>query len=182
MPSYQQLLDAISILNIPVSGSEFHGIVCGFLSTGSLDQGNVYLRSFIAKPVNEVSRNAMLVLFEIYAASQEQINGLGFEFQLLLPDEDESLSHRAQAFSEWCDGFLQGIRMSGINLRSLEDETVQEALQHIKDFAHLDYQSLEFGEADEQSLMEITEYARMTVLHVHSEALHLKPDNSEIGH
>lgn len=182
MPSYQQLLDAISVLDLSVSGSELHGIMCGFLSTGRLDQGNLYLRSFIAKPVNETERSAMLILFDTYAESQQQVSGLGFEFQLLLPDEDESLFNRAQAFSQWCEGFSQGIRMTGIQLNQLEDETVQDAIQHIQDFANLDYQSLQFGEADEQSLMEITEYARMTVLHVHSEVHHLKPDNTQTAH
>lgn len=184
MPFYQQLLEAISTLNIPISGSELHGIMCGFLATGSLDQGNIYLRSSIAKPENETQRAAMIILFDVYATSQEQMNGLGFEFQLLLPNEDEPLLYRAQAFSEWCEGFSQGIRMSGIDFRHLDDETVQDAIQHIQDFADLDYQSLAFGEADEQSLMEITEYTRMAVLHVHSDliAFRLKPDNTETEH
>ena len=169
LPSYQRFLDAISVLNLPISGSELHGVMCGYLSTGSIDQGNLYLRALIAKPANEAERLAMLTLFETYAASQQQIEGFGLEFELLLPDDDESLLHRAQTFSEWCDGFLQGLRMSGVDYNQLEDDAVQDAIAHIGDFADLDYQSLEFGEADEQSLMEITEYTRMAVLHIHSD-------------
>ena len=184
LPSYPRFLDAISVLNLPISGSELHGIMCGYVSTGSIDPGNLYLRALIAKPANEAERLAMLTLFETYAASQQQIEGFGLEFKLLLPDDDQSLLHRAQAFSEWCEGFLQGIRMSGLDYNQLEDEAVQDAIAHIGDFADLDYQSLEFGEADEQSLMEITEYTRMAVLHVHSDlqAHRLNQDDAETEH
>ena len=169
LPLYQPFVDAIALLDLSISGSELHGIMCGFLSAGAVEEGNAYLRALIAKPTEQSTRSAMSVLFEVYAISQQQIDGMGFEFQLLLPDEHESLLHRAQAFSEWCEGFMQGLRMAGIEIDQLEDEDVQDAITHINDFADLDYQSLQFDEEDERALTEISEYARMTVLHIHSD-------------
>ena len=184
LPSYQMFVDAIALLALPISGSELHGVMCGYLSAGAIDQGNTYLRALIAKPDDAAGRSAMLVLFGVYAVSQQQIDGLGFEFQLLLPDDQEPLLHRAQAFSEWCEGFVQGIRMAGVDYNQLEDDDVQDAIQHMSDFADLDYQSLQFDEEDERSLTEISEYARMTVLHIHSDlqANRLSRGDAETAH
>ena len=169
LPLYQPFVDAIALLDLPISGSELHGVMCGYLSAGAVEEGNTYLRALIAQPTGQAARSAMLVLFEVYAVSQQQIDGLGFEFQLLLPDDHESLLFRAQAFSEWCEGFVQGIRMAGVEFDQLDDDDVQDAIAHINDFADLDYQSLQFDDEDERALTEISEYARMTVLHIHSD-------------
>ena len=144
-------------------------MMCGYLSAGAVQKGDAYLRALLAHQNNAIIRTAAPVLFEVYAISQQQIEGSGFEFQLLLPDEDEPLLNRVKSFSEWCDGFTQGIRMAGVDMDTFQDDDAQDAIEHITEFAELDYHSLQFDEDDERALTEISEYARMAVLHIYSD-------------
>ncbi|WP_131776936.1 UPF0149 family protein [Legionella impletisoli] len=168
LPKYQTFIDSISSLDLPISGSELHGMMCGYLSAGATHKGEEYFRALMLNK-DDSSRAAILALFDVYAVSQQQISNLDFEFQLMLPEEDESLSTRAQAFSEWCDGFIQGLVMAGVDVEQIEEEEVQDAIQHIAEFAKLDYDSLNIDEEDERALMEVSEYARMAVLRIYGD-------------
>ena len=129
-------------------------------------------------------RNVVLALFGVYAISQQQLINFDFEFELLLPAEDATLFERASAFSEWCEGFTQGMSAGGMGYDDLQEEEAMEALQHLTDFAQLDQQSLSISEEDERALMEVNEYARMAVLRIYSD-LQLreeKNDSSETAH
>lgn len=179
LPLYQTFTESIEPLALDISGSELHGIICGYLSAGATREGTAYLRALIANPNDLAMRPATLALFEVFTVSQQQMDGLGFEFQLLLPNEHEPLLHRAQAFSDWCEGYTQGLRMAGVEFDDLQDDDAQEAIEHITEFADMDYQSIHFDEEDERSLTEISEYTRMAVLHIHSDLQANRQDNTD---
>jgi uncharacterized protein YgfB (UPF0149 family) len=169
LPEYQAFIDSISVLDLPISGSEMHGMMCGFLSAGAGSKGEEYLRALMLNKNDPTSRAAILALFDVYAISQQQIINLDFEFQLMLPKDNESLPERAQAFSEWCEGFTQGLVMADIDMDQIEEEDTQEAVGHMYDFAMLDQDELGDNEEDERAFMEVSEYARMAVLRIFSE-------------
>ncbi|WED42877.1 YecA family protein [Legionella cardiaca] len=172
LPAYQTFVDTISVLALPISGSELHGIMCGYLAAGANNEGEAYLRALMVKnKKDDAVRAAALAIFDVFLISQQQLVNFDFEFQLLLPDEQESLIARAQAFGEWCEGFTQGITMAGISYEQLQEDESQEALQHILEFAQLDYESLEVDEEDEKALVEVSEYARMAVLRIYGDLL-----------
>lgn len=169
LPDYDSFADTLSALALPFSISELHGILCGYLCAGAGKQGENYLRALSGTKKDERTREIRLALFSLFSISQEQIGKLNFEFQLLLPDDNEHLSLRAKAFSEWCEGFVQGITLSGVKIDELFEEESQDALQHITAFGELDYDALEVNEEDEQALMEVTEYTRMAVLRLYAD-------------
>jgi uncharacterized protein YgfB (UPF0149 family) len=173
LPHYDAFMESIAILALPLSGSELHGVMCGYLCAGAMDQGEAYLRTLMLQTHDSGERSAMLSIFSMYAISQQQLMHLGFDFQLLLPDENEPLFNRAQAFSEWCDGFIQSLTRVGVDYHQLDDEDTEEAIQHLSEFAQLDCDSIQVDSTDEEAFMEVCEYARMAVLHIHSD-LHLK--------
>lgn len=187
LPSYNTFTDAIADLDLPISGSELHGVMCGYLCAGATSEGEGYLRALMTNKndQNKIGlREAALALFGVFAVSQQQITSFDFEFQLLLPAEDEPLSERAKAFGEWCEGFTQGMGLANVGYDDLQEEEAQEALQHLTEFAHLDYHTLHVNEEDEQSLMEVSEYARMAVLRIYSDlyANHMKDGQSKTAH
>lgn len=169
LPDYQTFIDSIAPLALPLSGSELHGMMCGFLCAGATRKGEDYLRALMLNKQDESARFAILALFDLYAVSQQQIINLDFEFQLMLPCDTESLPQRVQAFIEWCEGFTQGLAMGEINQHAIDDEETQEAIQHMHDFSHIDQDDLPVGEEDERALMEVNEYARMAVLRIYSD-------------
>ena len=179
LPLYQTFIDSIAILDLPFSGSELHGMMCGYLSGHAAREGLIYLRTLIPNPNDPAMRAATLALFELFTVSQQQIESFGFEFRLFLIDEDEPLERRAQSFSDWCEGFMQGIRMAGVDYNDLDDDDTQDALSHITEFADMDYQSIEVSEDDERALIDIIEYTRMAVLHIHSDLQASRPDRCD---
>ncbi|MBL7481491.1 UPF0149 family protein [Legionella bononiensis] len=169
LPEYTDFAESIAVLSLSISGSELHGMMCGYLCAGADSQGEAYLRALLNNKKDEESRNALLVMFSVYTISQQQINNFDFEFEMLLPDDNESLVERAQAFSEWCEGFTQGLTMAGVGADQFYEEEAQEALQHIIEFAELDCETLDVDEEDEKALMEVSEYARLAVIRLHGD-------------
>lgn len=170
LPAYQNFNGSISILDLPFSSSELHGLICGYLCAGAANEGEAYIRALTPNKKDTAQRAAALAIFEVYTISQHQLVNFDFEFQIFLPDENEPLLDRAKAFSEWCQGFIQSMTISGISYEQFHEEESQEALQHIAEFAELEYESLQVDEEeDEQALMEVTEYARMAVLRLYGD-------------
>ncbi|HRD69299.1 MAG TPA: UPF0149 family protein [Legionella sp.] len=171
LPPYEQFSESIAVLALPISASNLHGMMCGYLCAGADSQGEAYLRAMLHNKKDEESRNAIFSMFSVFSISQQQINNFDFEFGMILPDEHESLAERARAFSEWCEGFTQGLTMAGVGLDQFYEEEAQEALQHIIEFAELDADTLEVSEEDEKALMEVSEYARMAVIRLHGDLI-----------
>ncbi len=169
LPSYDDFVESIEVLALTHSASELHGMMCAYLCAGANSQGEAYLRALLSNKKDELTRRAALAMFSVYSISQQQISNLDFEFKLLLPDDEESLIDRAQAFSEWCAGFIQGLNNAGVEFDQFFEEEAQEALQHITEFAELDLETLDVDEEDEKALMEVSEYARMAVLRLHGD-------------
>ena len=172
LPPYQTFLDTISVLALSISASELHGIMCGYLCAGAATDGEAYMRALsVNLKKDKATRAAALAMFAVYSVSQQQMINFDFEFQLMLPDDHEPLLERAQAFSEWCEGFTQGMSMAGVDYQQLQEEESQEALRHLLEFAQLDYESLHIDEEDEKALIEVSEYARMAVLRLYGDLL-----------
>lgn len=185
LPDYRLFTDSLAILALPISSSEIHGVMCGYLCAGAVKEGETYLRALITRQNKNDSavRTANLALFGVYAVSHQQIANFDFEFQLMLPDDDIPLAQRAQAFSEWCEGFTQGITLGGVEYEQLQEEEAQEALKHLTEFGQLDYQSLHYDEEDERALIEVSEYARLAVLRIYGDLQEENPgDQSQVAH
>jgi yecA family protein len=183
LPAYQEFLNSIAELALPISASELHGVMCGYLCAGAIAKGETYLQALMNHKSKANQREAFLALFGVFTISHQQMTNFNFDFELLLPGEQESLIDRAQAFSEWCEGFTQGITLAGISSDQLEEDEAKEAMQHLMEFAQLDYESLEIDEADEKALMEVSEYTRMAVLRIHQDIQGSNPvEKSETAH
>jgi yecA family protein len=170
LPDYFEFAHAIAGLSLPISCSELHGVLCGYLAANGQQQGESYLRALLAAKRNsDEARQAALALFDVFTISQQQLAQLGFEFELMLPDDDAVLTVRAQAFSEWCEGFTQGLTLSGIDFDRLPSDEAQNAIQHITEFAQLDYAAVRINEEDEKALLDVIEYTRMAVLSIHAD-------------
>lgn len=171
LPQYYQFLDALEPLSLPISPSELHGMMCGYLCAGATAQGEGYLRALLGNRKDEESRLVARSMFEVYTISQHQLAEQDFGFELMLPPDEAPLFDRAVAFSEWCEGFVQGLDISDVAVDEIVDEEAQEAFQHIIEFADLDVDSLDVDEEDENALMEVIEFTRVAVVGLHGELM-----------
>lgn len=171
LPDYDDFNERISVLMLDVSPSELHGQLCGYLCAGADAQGEAFINALLNNKRDSESRSALLELFSTFSISQQQFNQFDFAFEFLLPDDNQPLLDRAQAFSEWCSGFVEALQLAGVDREQFYEEEAQEALSHLEDFALLEYESVEVSEEDEVALMEIMEYARMAVIRLHGDLL-----------
>jgi uncharacterized protein len=109
-----------------------------------------------AKPVNEEGKNLLIRLFD---ETSRLLKSDGFEFELLLPEDDRPLNEQVEALRTWCQGFLFGISFSETMAEWPED--VNEIVKDVTEFTKLE--SKVGSEEDENAFAEIVEYLRSAV-------------------
>jgi uncharacterized protein YgfB (UPF0149 family) len=164
--SYDQLNQDLAPLELPVQLSYLHGMLTGCLVAGSPFQAENYLRSLLMNKSGSDYRQSTNALFSILAMTQTWLTNFGFDFHLLLPNDDAPLSERVLAFADWCEGFIEGLDMGGLSLDDISNEDVLEAIQHIDEFSDIDSNDFDYNEEDEKAYFEVSEYVRLAVLQI----------------
>lgn len=181
LPTWPTVIDSLALLPLTISASTLHGQLCGLLCAEAMDKAESYIMALVGSQKNDNARIALKVLFSMYSISQQQILDEDFSFQLMLPEDHELLFDRAQAFTEWCTGFVQGLEMADIAENAFEEDA-QETLQHIREFAEMDCASLDISEEDEKAFMQVSEYTRMAVLRLHNDLVAHKKISEKAKH
>lgn len=165
---------------LAVSPAEVHGLLAGQVAAGARFDADTLLRVVselmdISAPTRETTK---LGLIGLYQCTLTQFESPDFNFELLLPDDDELLAQRAEALGSWCSGFL-----SGFGLHSgCQPELSTEAQEGIRDLAHIAQIAADSdvdSEEDEADLMEVQEYVRMAALLIFSECNRLPEEALE---
>ena len=90
-----------------------------------------------------------------------------YSFQLLLPDDDETLLERGHALGAWVQGFNLGFGLQQKD-KPVASEEVKEVLTDFAEIANLS-NDMEEDEDTEQAFFEINEYVRISSLLCFSE-------------
>ena len=159
---YEELQQKLASANASIEAAEVHGVICGIVSSGRPLPETWFEDVFDQAEAGDLLvEEAKSLIRSIYEETIEQIEGAGVGMQLLLPSDSTSLPTRARAVTEWCQGFLYGIGLSGEQAESALSTEAQEAIEDISTLTRMDVAAL--GEADnleeeEDALMEITEF------------------------
>ena len=109
------------------------------------------------------------VLERLREATVGQLEDRSFGFELLLPEEDASLSARSGALFAWCRGFLGGFGLAAGASPPLSEEGT-EALADLARLAAATPQD-DGDDEDEQALAEIEEFVRVAALLLHGDCV-----------
>jgi uncharacterized protein YgfB (UPF0149 family) len=102
-------------------------------------------------------------LRDVFEATVEALQGQEMQFQLLLPDDEDSLAERATALGEWCQGFLYGLGTGRLRDVDAAGGEVGEVLRDLTEITHVDIDP-EDGEAtNEEAYAELVEFVRVGV-------------------
>lgn len=167
--SYEKIKEELAVLNLNIDVSQLHGVLTGLLVLGQSRQAEKYLSSLMLNKTGPNYRQANYVIFSILTWTQTRLDNFGFEYQLLLPSDDSSLSERVQCFVDWCEGFMEGIDMAGLSIDDIENTEVIESIQHIDEFSDLDTAEMDYGDEDEKAYFEISDFVRMAVMQLFCE-------------
>lgn len=158
---FDRLANALAPLGVLNSPSELHGLLCGKLAGGAklnevqwlLDA--VEFLDFVQAPDPHIRD----LLSEVYLVTRQQFRG-DFALTLLLPGDDELISTRVAALSQWCHGFLTGFGSVENKNRQL-DEEAQDMLRDMAAIVQIQVDDEEDETNNEADYMEVTEYVRI---------------------
>jgi len=179
--TFPEIAKVLQELNSSVPAAESHGCLCGALCTTLEYPFARWLEEIVpeADTTDEVDlrREPLQLLFNDTLSS---LRGDQMEFEPLLPEDDVSLTQRANALSLWCQGFLYGFgtgqARGSQELPANVNEILTDFTQISRASVHLDEES----EAEEESYSEVVEYVRAAVQLVHDELVPVRtPDRPD---
>ncbi|HVF35197.1 MAG TPA: UPF0149 family protein [Candidatus Saccharimonadia bacterium] len=177
--THAELSEVLTTLQLGMSASELHGALAGYLCAGGLAPAREWLAALALEEIDEALGDAPArELFDrLFSSCAADLEDPELAFDLLLPDDSESMPERAVALVDWCRGFLGGLGLSGADL---EHGLSTEAGEIMGDFARIAatrFDDESGGEEDEQAYAEVVEYVRVGVLLLHNE-LARSPDSA----
>lgn len=162
---------ALRRLGIGTDAAENHGVLCGLVCARGPDMERAWLdllrdereEAAPAGAPPETDPAAWKDLSRLYRETVGQLRDEGFVFYLLLPDDSQPLQLRAEAMTEWCQGFLYGLAAGGLEDYSVLPQEVREIAEDIVEISSASTDSEE-GESDEAAYSELVEYLRVGVI------------------
>jgi yecA family protein len=176
-PSLDEITSAFQRLDNAHEPTETHGILCAFMCAGARMRAEAWISSLVGENAGarDASFNAAKAhLRHLFKLTQQGLEEEEFGFDLLLPEEETDLYVRIEAFSLWCQGFISGLNLAGVNLKSQDIQQVQEAIDDLVKFSCLQYDEEDpEDEANERAYQELVEYARVAVMLLYTERAQL---------
>ena len=181
IPDYQAITDALNKLETEVTPSEIHGTITGLLcaKTGAkaeLWQYNLWPHLSDSNNTDLLASEALEVLNQLHDITRLQLNDPQCELQLLLPNDEDPIDQRVNALGDWCQAYLVGLTLGGVNDFSPLPDNTREMANDLVEIARAGTSyDLEESEEDENAYAELVEYLRVGVLLINEE---LQPTKS----
>jgi len=156
---YSTVTDFLEANTPGLNAAEAHGVAVGLLCVNPQTTSAYWLEELLDNS-QPMQAEASQLLIRLFDETRRLLASDAFEFDLLLPDDDELLSDRLLALKSWCQGFLFGAGCGQVRKPLSTD--AQSILKDIAEFTKLDTNSE--GEEDEAAFAEITEYLRSAVM------------------
>jgi len=172
-PSFNDVAVALRNVKALTEPAEAHGLLCALFSAGADVRLHAWVDSMLTSFIEEgdiKAKESLDVLEALYRSTKEQYNSGYFDLELLLPSEEEPFYSRIGALAMWCQSFLSGLGLTGIDLKKYDSGDIGEAIQDLSKMARLQYDCEEEGnEDDEKAYFELIEYTKVAALLLHSE-------------
>ena len=165
VPPFEHFAQLLNAVELDAGASEIHGVIAGLLCAGHTDAHAVWFTDLFANRSSDdlLVKEVRQMLGQLYRATRDQIGDEGNIFSPYLPGDGVPLQERAKCLSEWCQGFLYGLGLAGIDRQALVGDA-NEAILDIAEFTKLDFENIESDEASESAYTEIQEYLRVSTM------------------
>ncbi|MES9937675.1 MAG: UPF0149 family protein [Sedimenticola sp.] len=168
---YERFERELASADVESSGAEVHGIMCGLLCAGLPDAYAVLLRELLPDTPEDdlLASECRVSLRKLFDDTQAAIDGPGLGFTPFMPEDEKPLKARARGVSEWCEGFLYGMGVAGVDPEVRLSGETREALNDLIEITRMDVDALEDDEEDEDALVEVGEFLWVAAMLVHEE-------------
>ncbi len=158
---YPELSQLLSDSHAVTEPAEAHGTLVGALCAISSYALSDWLAEILPEGAIPAATNAALA--ELYGATVESLRSTEMQFDLLMPDDTDSLEERARALGLWCNGFLYGLGSNGAaDPRQLSTD-VAEIVQDLGEISRAGVDGQDSEESNEMAFAELVEFVRVGV-------------------
>ncbi|MDO7903656.1 YecA family protein [Pseudomonas sp. K1(2024)] len=163
---YTAFASLLSSNGHPVSPAELHGLLIGRSCAGAGFDAESWLADAAAALESEPQDNVRAALIGLQEMVKAELTGEDVAIVLLLPGDETSLTERATALGQWCQGFIAGF---GLNAGGKDLSTdAKDVLQDLVAISQVQ-EALEESEDGENDYMEVMEYLRVAPLLLYTE-------------
>lgn len=178
-----QLDDALRRCGSSWNAGQTHGLLCSRLSVAGADGAQRWFEQVLSEtdPNNALRAECETMLDALCASTWRQLVERQSEFELLLPDDDDSTASRAEAMGQWCEGFLHGL-VSEKHSESLKQRLAADPLADIiKDMLQITRAMSDDDDAQEEenAYTELVEYLRVAAQLTYEELADIRAPEEE---
>lgn len=145
------------------SAAQAHGLLCGCLAVAG-EQGIAVWRGQVIEADAQPDVEFDALLGRLAEATWHQLAERLSEFEVVLPDDDEDASLRAQALSDWAEGFLHGLvthAVEGAVRTRLGEEPLSDLIPDLLEITRASVGEDDTSEETELAYTELVEYIRV---------------------
>jgi len=177
---FEHYCRVFTVVGLTTNPAELQAVLCGRLSGGQRLSDKKLLE--VAADLLDANTSSLAAIEsdvrQLYKDTVEQLEDGGGVFELLLPDDEDSLHERIETLSRWCQNYLSGLGQSGLSGDATLAEDVSEAMRDLAAIAmadsgnsddELDPYASSIDEQDEVSFFELVEYVRVAVTLIYAE-------------
>ncbi len=177
---FEHYCRAFTVVGLTTNPAELQAVLCGRLSGGQQLSDKKVLE--VATDLLDASASSLAAIesdvLQLYKDTAEQLDDSNVVFELLLPDDDDSLHERIETLSHWCQNYLSGLGQSGLSGDSPLAADVSEAMRDLAAIAmadsgagddDLDPYTNSIDEQEETNFFELVEYVRVAVTLIYAE-------------
>mgnify|MGYP000091312072 CR=1 FL=1 len=177
---FEHYCRVFTVAGLTTNPAELQATLCGRLCGGQHLADKKVLE--VAAELLDASASSIAAIkkevLQLYSDTVEQLEDGNAVFELLLPDDEDSLHERIEALSRWCQNYLSGLGQSGLSGGAPLAEDVSEAMRDLAAIAmadsgqrddELDPYASSIDEQDEVSFFELVEYVRVAVTLIYAE-------------
>ena len=183
MIDFDDIEDLCRQQDLDFGAAECHGILSGLIcAAGPVDC--VHWLTLIYEDTDTIDHPSRTLLEQVYQQTLQQLGSDELGFQLLLPDDEQTLSQRTLALTDWCRGFLYGISAAKLKLGPDLPDDVNEIIHDMSQISTAGYSEDQDQEEAEHAYMELTEYIRAGTMLIFTElqAPAMQPPDSTVLH
>ena len=170
LPTYQAVEADLKEQGLAAVPAELHGLLSGMICGGLAVDDDSWVGP-VCDYANEgeaMTDGAKMMVRTLFTTTADELISGGFEFSLLMPDDDEPLADRAEALTEWVNSFISGLGLMDLQKNQLSEE-ITEALADLHEISQLGIDEDDDLEQQAALFEQVVEHVRMCVLSCHSE-------------
>jgi hypothetical protein len=159
--------------------AEAHGSLTGCLCAALGFRFEDWLLEIL--PEGRAQPLAAATLRELYTETSGSLRAPDMEFDLLLPEDGQSIDARAAALAQWCQGFLYGLGSGAAQDAASLPGDVGEIVRDLTEISRVGVDIAQSEESNESAYAEIVEFVRVSVQVIFEELEPLRGQPSAPG-